>query len=154
MDSAERGGLITAPECASLLFWMLFMSFSLGAVTSESWLVGFLLAANGILALYIASILFLMYYGDDWKRKVSITVSVIQSFQVIALNDGDIAGMGYDLYCSYAEMQNQHDSAAMGLSRMLKPEDYLPFVLEQNRTSHAVMPLYDVFYSLDGSNTN
>ncbi|MBA0584636.1 hypothetical protein Gorai_015438, partial [Gossypium raimondii] len=92
--------------------------------------MGFLLAANGLLVLYVSINLFKLYYGDDWEGLYeSITgyglggssmalfgrvgggiytkAADVGADLVIADNVGDnvgdIAGMGSDLFGSYAE---------------------------------------------------
>ncbi|WVY91851.1 hypothetical protein V8G54_037365 [Vigna mungo] len=107
--------------------------------------MGFLLAANGLVVLYITINLFKIYYGDDWGGLFEATTGYGLSRFSIALfgrvgggiytkvadvdadlvgevernipeddprnpaaekvgdNVGDIAGMGYDLFGSYAE---------------------------------------------------
>ncbi|KAG5564292.1 hypothetical protein RHGRI_000481 [Rhododendron griersonianum] len=47
---------------------------ALSTAVFRSGFMDFLLAANGLLLLYIAIKLFNMYYSDDWKGKVSTTV--------------------------------------------------------------------------------
>ncbi|KAL0397122.1 UNVERIFIED_CONTAM: Pyrophosphate-energized vacuolar membrane proton pump [Sesamum calycinum] len=95
--------------------------------------MGFLLAANGLLVLYIAINLFKLYYGDDWEGLFEAITGYGLGGSSMALfgrvgggiytkaadvgadlvgkviadnvgdNVGDIAGMGSDLFGSYAE---------------------------------------------------
>ncbi|RLM78638.1 pyrophosphate-energized vacuolar membrane proton pump-like [Panicum miliaceum] len=96
--------------------------------------MGFLLASNGLLVLYIAINLFKLYYGDDWEglfesitgvgggiytKAADVGADLVGKVErnipeddprnpaVIADNVGDnigdIAGMGSDLFGSYAE---------------------------------------------------
>ncbi|KAI3771754.1 hypothetical protein L6452_02921 [Arctium lappa] len=95
----------------------------------SSAVMGFLLAANGLLVLYITVNMFKMYYGDDWEGlfEYILSGSSMALFgrvgggiytkaadvgadlvgKVIAdnvgNNVGDIVGMGSDLFGSYAE---------------------------------------------------
>ncbi|KAL3746854.1 hypothetical protein ACJRO7_015752 [Eucalyptus globulus] len=117
-----------------------FSAFRSGAV------MGFLLAANGLLVLYIAINLFKLYYGNDWEglseaiagyglggssmallgraaggiyaKATDVSVHLVKETWPITLVDhgfptvtydyvgdivGDIAGMGTDIFGSYAE---------------------------------------------------
>ncbi|WMV35155.1 hypothetical protein MTR67_028540, partial [Solanum verrucosum] len=87
--------------------------------------MGFLLAANGLLVLYITINLFKLYYGDDWEGLFEAITGYGLGGSSMALfgrvgggiytkaadviadnvgdNVGDIAGMGSDLFGSYAE---------------------------------------------------
>ncbi|MFQ6650174.1 hypothetical protein Gotur_023332 [Gossypium turneri] len=101
------------------------IAFRSGAV------MGFLLAANGLLVLYVSIYLFKLYYGDDWEGlyesitgyglggssmalfgRVGGGIYKKQPMSVLILsviadnvgdNVGDIAGMGSNLFGSYAE---------------------------------------------------
>ncbi|GFQ01779.1 pyrophosphate-energized vacuolar membrane proton pump [Phtheirospermum japonicum] len=103
------------------------IAFRSGAV------MGFLLAANGLLVLYITINLFKLYYGDDWEGLFEAITGYGLGGSSMALfgrvgggiytkaadvgadlvgkviadnvgdNVGDIAGMGSDLFGSYAE---------------------------------------------------
>ncbi|MBA0602748.1 hypothetical protein Gorai_002917, partial [Gossypium raimondii] len=100
------------------------IAFRLGAV------MGFLLAANGLLVLYVSIYLFKLYYGDDWEGLYESITSYGLGGSSMALfgrvgggiytkaadvgadlaiadnvgdNVGHIAGMGSDLFGSYAE---------------------------------------------------
>ncbi|KAL9404263.1 hypothetical protein Peur_001235 [Populus x canadensis] len=71
------------------------IAFRYGAV------MGFLLAANGLLVLYININVFKQYYGDNWEGLFEFDDP--RNPVVIADNVGDIAGMGFDIFSSYAE---------------------------------------------------
>ncbi|MCD7446496.1 hypothetical protein HAX54_007811 [Datura stramonium] len=113
--------------------WKAFVT----AFRSEFAVMGFLLAANGLLVLYVSINLFKLYYGDDWEGLYeSITgyglggssmalfgrvgggiytkaadvgadlvgkLNVIFLKMILAQPSWDIAGMGLDLFGSYAE---------------------------------------------------
>ncbi|KAG2694662.1 hypothetical protein I3843_08G151600 [Carya illinoinensis] len=87
--------------------------------------MGFLLAANGLLVLWVTINLFKLYYGDDWEGLYESITGYGLGGSSMALfgrvgggiytkaadviadnvgdNVGDIAGMGSDLFGSYAE---------------------------------------------------
>ncbi|MBA0668087.1 hypothetical protein Goklo_001052, partial [Gossypium klotzschianum] len=91
------------------------IAFRSGAV------MGFLLAANGLLVLYVSIYLFKLYYGDDWEGLYESITSYGLGGSSMALFGrvgggiytkvadvgadlvGHISGMGSDLFGSYAE---------------------------------------------------
>ncbi|KAJ6965489.1 hypothetical protein NC652_003385 [Populus alba x Populus x berolinensis] len=63
--------------------------------------MGFLLAANGLSMLYININVFKLYYGDE--RKGLFKFDGPRNLVVIADNVGDMTGMGFDIFSSYAQ---------------------------------------------------
>ncbi|CAI0542678.1 unnamed protein product [Linum tenue] len=71
------------------------VAFRSGAV------MGFLLAANGLVVLFITINVFKIYYGEDWGGLFESDDP--RNPANVGDNVGDIAGMGSDLFGSYAE---------------------------------------------------